>query len=93
MITKSFLMTNSQHLVALELIVNVFEKKYNYTLVNVTDERLYNLREYVHEADPMMPFSVLDEVINFRQNASDDASVYLLRTDSEVCGIISVQDD
>ena len=86
-------MTDSEHLVALELIVNVFEKKYNYTLVNVTDERPHKLKKYIREADPMMPFIVVDGIVTFAQNASNDASVYLLRTDSEVCGIISVQDD
>lgn len=85
-------MSDSEFSAAVEMIVGGFEKKYNYTLMNVTDERPHKLREYVHEADPMMPFSILDEVINFRENASNDASVYILRTDSEVCGIISVQD-
>ena len=85
-------MSDSEFSAAVEMIVGGFEKKYNYMLVDVTDERPHNLREYVHEADPMMPFSVLDGVVNFVQNASNDASVYLLRTDSEVCGIISVQD-
>ena len=89
---NSYLMSDSEFATAVELIVGGFEKKYNYTLIDVTDMRRYDLREYVQEADPMMPFSVLYEVVNFRENASDDASVYILRTDSEVCGIISVQD-
>ena len=88
---NSYLMSDSEFATAVELIVGGFEKKYNYTLVDVTDMRRHDLREYLHEADPMMPFSVLDEVVSFAQNASNDASVYLLRTDSEVCGIISVQ--
>ena len=92
MIAKSYLMSDSEFSAAVEMIVGGFEKKYNYTLVDVTDMRRYHLREYLHEADPMMPFSFLDEVVNFRENASIDASVYLLRTGTEVCGIISVQD-
>lgn len=89
---NSYLMSDSEFSAAVEMIVGGFEKKYNYTLMNVTDERPYNLREYIHEADPMMPFSILDEVVSFAQNVSNDAFVYILRTDSEVCGIISVQD-
>lgn len=89
---ESYLMSDSEFSAAVEMIVGGFEKKYNYTIVDVTDMRRYDLREYVHEADPMMPFSILDEVVSFAQNASDDAFVYILRTDSEVCGIISVQD-
>ena len=89
---KSYLMSDSEFSAAVEMVVGSFEKKYNYTLVDVTDERPYELREYVREADPMMPFSILDEVVNFAQNANNDACVYLLRTDTEVCGIISVQD-
>ena len=85
-------MSDSEFSAAVEMIVGGFEKKYNYTIVDVTDMRRYDLREYVHETDPMMPFSILDEVVSFAQNASNDASVYILRTDSEVCGIISVQD-
>lgn len=85
-------MSDSEFATAVELIFGGFEKKYNYTLVDVTDMRRYHLREYLREADPMMPFSILDEVVNFAQNASNDAFVYILRTDSEVCGIISVQD-
>lgn len=92
MIAKSYLMSDSEFSAAVEMIVGGFEKKYNYMLMNVTDERPHNLKVYLREADPMMPFSILDEVVNFAQNASNDASVYLLRTDSEVCGIISVQD-
>lgn len=89
---NSYLMSDSEFATAVELIVGGFKQKYNYTIVDVTDMRRYGLREYVRAADPMMPFSILDEVVNFRENASDDASVYILRTDSEVCGIISVQD-
>ena len=92
MIAKSYLMSDSEFSAAVEMIVGGFKQKYNYTIVDVTDMRRYDLREYVNEADPMMPFSILDEVVNFAQNASNDAFVYLLRTDSEVCGIISVQD-
>lgn len=89
---NSYLMSDSEFSTAVEMIVGGFEKKYNYTLMNVTDMRRYDLREYVQEADPMMPFRNVDEIVDFRENASDDASVYILRTDSEVCGIISVQD-
>lgn len=89
---ESYLMSDSEFSAAVEMIVGGFEKKYNYTLVNVTDESPHNLKVYLREADPMMPFSILDEVVNFAQNASDDAFVYLLRTDSKVCGIISVED-
>lgn len=89
---ESYLMSDSEFSTAVEMLVGGFEKKYNYTLVDVTDKSPYNLRKYVRKTDQMMPFSVLDEVVNFAQNASNDASVYLLRTDSEVCGIISVQD-
>lgn len=89
---ESYLMSDSEFSAAVEMIVGGFEKKYNYTLVDVTDKRRHDLREYVNEADPMMTFSVLDNVINFRENASNDASVYILRTDRKVCGIISVQD-
>lgn len=89
---ESYLMSDSEFSTAVEMLVGGFEKKYNYTIVDVTDMRRYGLREYVHAADPMMTFRVLDEVVNFRDNASDDASVYILRTDRKVCGIISVQD-
>lgn len=89
---ESYLMSDSEFSTAVEMLVGGFEKKYNYTLMNVTDERPYNLKKYLYEADPMMPFSIVDEVVNFAQNASNDASVYILRTDREVCGIISVQD-
>ena len=89
---ESYLMSDSEFSTAVEMAVGGFEEKYNYMLVDVTDERPYKLRKYVRKADPMMPFSVLDGVVDFAQNASDDAFVYLLRTDSEVCGIISVQD-
>lgn len=89
---ESYLMSDSEFSAAVEIIVGGFKQKYNYTIVDVTDMRRYDLREYVNEADPMMPFSILDEVVNFAQNASNDAFVYILRTDSEVCGIISVQD-
>ncbi len=89
---ESYLMSDSEFSAAVEMVVGGFEKKYNYTIVDVTDMRRYDLRKYVHEADPMLPFSILDEVVNFAQNASNDAFVYILRTDSEVCGIISVQD-
>lgn len=89
---ESYLMSDSEFSTAVEMLVGGFEKKYNYTLVDVTDERPYKLRKYVRNTDPMMPFRVLDGVVNFRENASDDAFVYILRTDSEVCGIISVQD-
>lgn len=92
MIAKSYLMSDSEFSAAVEMIVGGFKQKYNYIIVDVTDMRRYDLREYVYEADPMMPFSILDEVVNFAQNASNDAFVYILRTDSEVCGIISVQD-
>ena len=85
-------MSDSEFSAAVEMIVGGFEKKYNYTLMNVTDERPHNLKAYLRNTDPMMPFSIVDEVVNFKENASDDAFVYLLRTDSEVCGIISVQD-
>lgn len=85
-------MGDSEFSTAVEMLVGGFEKKYNYTIVDVTGMRRYGLREYVHAADPMMTFRVLDEVVNFRDNASDDASVYILRTDRKVCGIISVQD-
>jgi len=89
---ESYLMSDREFATAVELIVAGFEKKYNYTLVNVTDERLHNFKKYLREADPMMTFRIVDEIVNFRENASDDAFVYILRTDSEVCGIISVQD-
>lgn len=89
---ESYLMSDIEFATAVELIVGGFEKKYNYTLVDVTDMRRYDLREYVQEADPMMPFRNVDEIVDFRENASDDASVYILRTDRKVCGIISVQD-
>jgi predicted class III extradiol MEMO1 family dioxygenase len=89
---ESYLMSDSEFSAAVEMIVGGFEKKYNHTIVDVTDMRRYDLREYVRETDPMMPFSILDEVVNFAQNANNDAFVYILRTDSEVCGIISVQD-
>lgn len=89
---ESYLMRDSEFSAAVEMLVGGFEKKYNYTLVDVTDKSPYNLRKYVRKTDPMMPFSVLDGVVNFAQNASNDAFVYLLRTDSEVCGIISVED-
>lgn len=92
MIAKSYLMSDSEFSAAVEMIVGGFEKKYYYTLVNVTDERPHWLKEYLREADPMMPFNIVDDVVSFAQNASNDASVYILRTDSEVCGIISVQD-
>jgi hypothetical protein len=90
--TESYLMSDIEFTTAIMMAVGGFEKKYNYTLVDVTDMRQYDLREYVRNTDPMMPFSILDEVVSFTQNASDDAFVYILRTDSEVCGIISVQD-
>jgi hypothetical protein len=89
---ESYLMSDIEFTTAIMMAVGGFEKKYNYTLVDVTDERPHNLKVYLREADPMMPFSVLDGVVNFAQNASNDAFVYLLLTDSEVCGIISVQD-
>ena len=89
---ESYLMSDSEFSTAVEMLVGGFEKKYNYTLVDVTDMRQYDLREYVRNTDPMMPFSIVDEVVSFAQNVSNDAFVYLLRTDSEVCGIISVQD-
>ena len=89
---ESYLMSDVEFATAVEMLVGGFEKKYNYTLVGVTDKRRHDLREYVRKADPMMPFSIVDEVVSFRENASDDASVYILRTDRKVCGIISVQD-
>lgn len=89
---ESYLMSDSEFATAVELIVGGFKQKYNYTIVDVTDMRRYGLREYVHAADPMMTFSIVDEVVNFAQNASNDASVYILRTGRKVCGIISVQD-
>ena len=89
---ESYLMSDVEFSTAVEMIVGDFENKYIYTLVDVTDMRQYDLRKYLYEADPMMPFSIVDEVVSFAQNVSNDAFVYLLRTDSEVCGIISVQD-
>lgn len=89
---ESYLMSDREFSAAVEMIVGGFKQKYNYTIVDVTDMRRYALREYLYEADPMMPFSIVDEVVSFAQNASDDAFVYLLLTDSEVCGIISVED-
>ncbi len=89
---ESYLMSDIQFATAIMMVVGGFENKYIYTLVNVTDMRRYDLREYVQEADPMMPFRIVDEIVDFRENASDNASVYILRTDRKVCGIISVQD-
>lgn len=89
---ESYLMSDVEFATAVEMLVGGFEKKYNYTLVDVTDKSPYDLMKYVRKADLMMPFSIVDEVVSFAQNVSDDASVYILRTDRKVCGIISVQD-
>lgn len=86
-------MTNSQHLVALELIVNVFEKKYNYTLINATDMEYDYMMDLVRAIDSTLSDALLLEIERFRINVPDDASVYLLRTNTELCGIMYVQDD
>lgn len=89
---ESYLMSDNEFVTAIEMAVGGFEKKYNYMLVDVTDKRLYNLKKYLYEADPMMTFNDMYGIVDFAKNASNDAFVYILRTDSEVCGIISVQD-
>ena len=89
---NSYLMSDSEFSAAVEMIVGGFEKKYNYKLMDVTDMDVDELSEFVKSYDSMIPNEILVEIENFRMNASDDAFVYILRTDSEVCGIISVQD-
>lgn len=85
-------MSDSEFATAVELIVGGFEKKYNYTLVDVTGMEYDYLIDLVKAIDSMIPDDILLEIDRFMRNVSDDASVYLMRTNCELCGIISVQD-
>ena len=95
---KSYLMSDNEFATAVGMIVGGVEEKYNYTIVDVTDMDIEDMTDMIEVIDVNMPLEIMQQVEQFRLEADDDASVYVmyagkpLDVTAEVCGIISVKE-
>lgn len=89
---KSYLMSDNEFVTSLQMIIGAVRKHSGYTIHEVTGMDVEELTDMVMTADSMIPKEILKEIEWFFMQADDESTVWLLRTDSEVCGIISIKD-
>lgn len=89
---KSYLMSDDEFITSLQMIIGAVRKHSGYTIHDVTGMDVEELTDMVVTADSMIPKEILKEIEWFFMQVDDESTVWLLMTDSEVCGIISIKD-